>query len=105
MRSFKFERGIEIPPITHHSKRKKLTAAQKAYNTVEDMNDGDSVLCKSQYMRDCMMKEINRRPYCKAVSRRDPETKGYRVWLVHPSDNLVPVKSYKVGGITYPREA
>ena len=95
MRSFKFERGIEIPPISHHSKRKKLTAAQKAYNTVEEMDDGDSVLCKSIYVRDCMMKEINRRPNCKAVSRRDPETKGYRVWIVYEDYHLVEYKRQK----------
>ena len=93
MRSFKFDRGIEIPPISH-KKRKKNTAAQKAYNTVEEMDDGDSVLCKSLYVRDCMMKEINSRPNCKAVSRRDIETKGYRVWyvsadIVYENNNLV----------------
>ena len=89
MRSFKFERGIEIPPISHQGKRRKLTVAQKAYNTVEEMDDGDSVLCKSIYMRDCMMKEINRRPNCKAISRRDTETKGYRVWIVYENYSLV----------------
>ena len=97
MRSYKYDSGIEIPLISH-KKRKKNTAAQKSYNTVEKMGDGDSVLCKSLYMRDCMMKEINSRPNCKGVSRRDPETKGYRVWIVYKNYSLA---EYKHAGRHY----
>lgn len=97
------DQNVQITPNMRG--RRKDSFAMEARLAAEKMNSGDSVRVENMSQRNSLVKEINRRPNCKAVSRKDLETKGYRVWLFYENYSLGPVKSYKVGGIKYPREA